>query len=240
MTQPDTTEANEFLRATALETMDEPAFASRAAAALLDPVENARVASDVAARVLSQSRSKLSSSKASIAFEALCISDRSALADSTEIAFGPEAAAALRSDPEAYAMIPQRSSSLLSAWRFSDGSFLLCSRSNDDSLAGFGKALLACPAFLACLAPHKDQSISRALRLASSADGAFPLSKSALAALLSSMRDGSGWKLGTRVLAVNGSATLAPDDLLASLEAPPAHMGLDQIIAEVLARKPKA
>jgi hypothetical protein len=238
MAQNPTTQANDFLRATALEIMDQPEFSSRSGAALLDPVENAKMASEVAARALSAARSKLEHSNATIAFEALCISDRDALADSTLSAFGPQAAQALRSDTAAYAMIPQRSSSMLSAWRFADGSFLLCSRSADDSLAAFGKALLACPSFLALLAPKKEESISRALRLAASPNGAFPLSRPALASLLESMRDGAGWKTGTRVLDRDGKRVLPPDELLASLDASAPHMSLDQIIAEVLARKP--
>lgn len=237
MTVPASTDANDFLRATALALMEDPDFSARASAARFDPVENAQMSSEVAARTLALARSKLLSSKASVAFEALCVSDREALADSAETTFGSKAAAALRADSAAYAKIPQRSASLLSAWRFPDGSFLLCSRSADESLAAFGTALLASPAFLALLSPERRQSISRSLLLAASPDGAFPLSKAELASMLSSMRHGDGWKNGTRVLSTNGSATLAPDELIASLEAPAGHVGLDQILADLLAQK---
>lgn len=212
-TPPAESLARAFLRESAMESLRDPEWAGRLAAATLDPGERETLALAAAGAALSGAGKALLDSKAEIVFEVLCVSDRDALARSVGTAFGAPAEAALRGDPAAYEALPVRSSCRLAAWRFPDGSYALRSSAPADELERFAQALLASPATLAAVGGAREQAVRRARSLASSGQSALPLSQSDLGRLLSTLSRGSDWAPGVRVLALDGSRALAPSDL---------------------------
>lgn len=208
------TQAQAFLREAAIAALAAPEMSARVAVASLDPTERDGLAASAASEALSGSGKALMESDATIAFEALCVSSREALADSVEAAFGHAAAAALRADKNAFDSLPERSACLLNAWRFPDGSFALRSRAADDSLEHFAASLLSCPALLLALGPERGDSIRRARSLAKASSGALALERDGLVKLVMSMVENNSWRAGTRVLTPDGSRELSPSDLL--------------------------
>ena len=237
MLNPTPSQADTFIRELAMETLAEPDFAFRAALGR-DPLIAADLAAEVAAKTLAAARPKLLQSKAHILFEAVAVSSRQAIADSIGAVYGAAAQSALESDGAAMASLPERSQSSLSAWRFPDSSLVLCSRSADDSFEASATALARCSAFLEAVGPKKASQFSRAQRGGWGAQGAFPLSSPALAALLRGMGGADGlWTRGVRVSDSQGK-DIALEHLLAlALTQPSSKSSLDDALAAVLAEK---
>lgn len=217
------------------EIMALPEFASRSLASK-DAAAAEELSREVSMRTLAQAREALRGSQANIAFEATCIGDQESLLDSADRLFGLPAGRALRSDSRSMASIPTRSQSFLSAWRFPDNSFVLASRTADDSFDRMGAALAASEPFKQALGPDGDGILERARLTGWGTSTAFPLSSERLEAIVMSMAtDGDNWAGKTRVLSKQSGSLLAPKDLIASIREPASdRSSLDEAIAAVL------
>lgn len=229
------TQAYKFFEKQSAEIMALPEFASRSMASK-DPEAASELAGEVSALVLSKARQALRGSPANLVFEATCIGDAESLLESVDRLFGLPAGQALRTDKSAMAAIPARSQSFLSAWRFPDNSFVLASRTADDSFDLMGGALLASEPFKKALGPDGDGILERAKMAGWGASAAFPLSADRLeAALMAMARDDQNWAGKTRVVSKQSGSLLAPKDLLDAIREPANDKSsLDAAIAAVL------
>jgi hypothetical protein len=221
-----------FLRATSQELMNEPRFATRALAQF-DPKESAILAAELSHATLASAKARLPDSQAAIAFEAITVSNRHALLESVGRSYGDAARSALARDPEASALLPERSQCFLGAWVFQDHSFLLVSRTMDDSFAELGAALEACEGFKSSLDPAGLQKFERDKLRKWDAQGCFPMSPQALEALLRSIsQTDMEWSDGVRVLDRDSQKALAPGELVAiAKQLPNTSKSLDAAIA---------
>lgn len=212
-----------------------PEFASRSLASK-DPAAAEELSREVSKRTLAQAREALPSSQANIAFEATCIGDQESLLNSAERLFGLPAGRALRSDARSMASIPTRTQSFLSAWRFPDNSFVLASRTADDSFERMGEALSASEPFKTALGPDGDGILDRARLTGWVTSTAFPLSAERLEAIVMAMAaDEESWAGKTRILSRQSGSLLAPKDLIALIREPASdRSSLDEAIAAVL------
>ena len=166
------------------------------------------------------------------------MSTRQAIIDSLGATHGGAAQKALESDAQALKALPERSQSSLSVWRFPDESLVLCCRCADDSFAKSAAALSQSKAFLLAVGEPKASSFARANRGGWGAQGAYPLNKASLLALLSGMADVDGqWKRGIR-LSDNQGKDLSFNELQTlALSTPNTRSSLDEALAAVLAEK---
>lgn len=228
--------AAEFLHETVLAIMSDPPF--NAPSLPIGP-ERESLAARISQATLKSARERLESSKASIAFEATCIQNKTLLLESIESQFGKAPLDALLTDPSAPAL-PERSQSSLSAWRFPDGSFILTCKANDESFSRMGQALAASPRAREALGPDGISKLEKSQLHGWGSFGAFPLSAPSMDAFVNSLctADGDSWLPGSVYIDRDTGKALSPQAMREAIAPVAAAMpSLDAALAEVFGRK---
>ena len=231
MSAPDT-QAQSFMAQQAQRLLDDPAFAAKAAA---NPESCAR---EAAAAAIGLARDALPQSSAALSFDALVVSSQDAMLDSIERSFGSKAAAALREDPSAMALLPKRSQCALAAWRFPDGSFALSCKAVDGSFEAMGLALESSQAFRAALGPGAEDAIERAKAAGWGAQAACAIDHASLLRMILSLSASESlWLPGVNVSERSTGRGATPASLAQALDEAPLESSLDQALASVFAEK---
>jgi hypothetical protein len=228
--------AADFLRQTVLSVLSAPPFN---APSMPPSPECENLAALVSQATLKIARERLQTSQASIAFEATCIQNKALLFESISTVFGQAALDALLAEP-AGALLPERSQSSLSAWRFPDDSFILTCKAHDDSFSSLGNALSSSVGALAALGPEGIAKLEKGKLHGWGSFGAFPLSASDMAAFINRLTtpDGSAWLPGSLYILRDSGKVFTPQAMREAI-APltPATPCLDAALAEVFGRK---